>query len=160
MPAQAAISFVVREGASGPASLGTRRRPGQHRGARPFLTSMLPWPRRPRHPPSKRNHAGANPVGSRFLSTHKVCGPPVKRCELGAMPRGGAIFANGARPAGRGSCLENSRTRNGVQGSTPWRSAILIRPHGARAARLILNQQNSAQYRVRVPFLHRLIAQK
>ena len=26
-----------------------------------------------------------------FLSTHRVCGPPVKRCELGAMPRGGAI---------------------------------------------------------------------
>jgi hypothetical protein len=29
-----------------------------------------------------------------------------------------------------------------------------IRPHGAKAARLILNQQNSAQYRVRVPLLH------
>lgn len=26
-----------------------------------------------------------------FLSTHRVCGPLVKRCELGAMPRGGAI---------------------------------------------------------------------
>ena len=38
-----------------------------------------------------------------FLSTHRVCGPPVKRCELGAMPRGGAIrratLAHGLRPA-------------------------------------------------------------
>ena len=33
-----------------------------------------------------------------FLSTHRVCGPPVKRCELGAMPRGGAIFSEHVRP--------------------------------------------------------------
>ncbi len=63
--------------------------------------------------------------GAKFLSTHRVCGPPVKRCELGAMPRGGAISKHGARPVGRGRCLENSRTSNGVQGSSPWRSAFL-----------------------------------
>ena len=45
-----------------------------------------------RHPSSKWNNAGTTPAGSiPFLSTHRVCGPPVKRCELGAMPRGGAI---------------------------------------------------------------------
>jgi len=31
-----------------------------------------------------------------FLSTHRVCGPPVKRCELGAMPRGAAISQRSA----------------------------------------------------------------
>jgi hypothetical protein len=39
----------------------------------------------------------------------------------------------------------------GVQGSSPWRPAI-HRPHGAIAARLILNQETPEHYRVRAPF--------
>ena len=47
--------------------------------------------------------------------------------------------------------LENSSTFIGVQGSSPWRSAISKRPHGAIAARLVLNQETPEHYRVRVP---------
>ena len=35
-----------------------------------------------------------------------------------------------------------------------------IRPHGAKAARLVLNQETPEHYRVRVPLLHRPIVQK
>ena len=52
-------------------------------------TIAAPWPGRPSiH--SKWNDEGES-AGAPALSTHRVCGPPVKRCELGAMPRGGAI---------------------------------------------------------------------
>ena len=47
-----------------------------------------------------------------------LSGVSLVRCQ------GEEPFHNGARPAGRGRCLENSRTSNGVQGSSPWRSAF------------------------------------
>jgi hypothetical protein len=128
MPAQAATFLrrrhsIAREEDSNPPRLGR----GDTRGsteARDHFSNLLPWP----------NISGTCllsgfmqarilPGAPQILSTHRVCGPPVKRCELGAMPRGGATFSEGARPDGRGSCLEHSRTFHGVQGSSPWRSA-------------------------------------
>lgn len=75
------------------------------------------------------------------------------------MPRGGAISQTERVRLAEDAVLKTvapamvSKVR--VLGAPPF-----TRPHGAKAARLILNQQNSAQYRVRVPLLHRLIAQK
>ena len=98
--------------------------------------------------------------GAPFLSTHRVCGPPVKRCELGAMPRGGAISQTERVRLVEEAVLKTvapskvSKVR--VLGAPP----SFIRPHGAIAARLVLNQETPEHYRVRVPFLHRPIAQK
>ena len=94
MPAQAAISHDTirdaREEDSNPPRLGR----GDTRGSTEARDHFIHAPVAEciRHPPSKWDDAGENPAGSTtFLSTHRVCGPPVKRCELGAMPRGGAI---------------------------------------------------------------------
>ena len=75
-----------------------------------------------RHPFSKRNDAGATPAGSNSsqrieCAARLLSGVSLVRCQ------GEEPFHNGARPVGRGRCLENSCTSNGVQGSSPWRSA-------------------------------------
>ena len=90
---------------------------------------------------------------------HKVCSPPVKRCELGAMPRGGAILETERVRLVEDAVLKtvapSSVSRVRLPGAPPF-----IRPHGAIAARLVLNQKTPEHYRVRVPFFHRPIAQK
>ncbi len=132
MPAQAAIfkndnSIFVRERDSGPASLGTRRHPGQHRGARPFQ-QKLPWP----NVSGTRLLSGIMQVGilpgaPKISDDVKVAWPSVKRLVVVRVHVGEPFPKwNGARPVGRGSCLENSNTFNGVQGSSPWRSAIFV----------------------------------
>src|SRR6185295_18419407 len=94
-----------------------------------------------------------------FLSMHRVCSPPVKRCELGAMPRGGAISQTERVRSVEETVLKtvapSSVSKVRVLGAPPF-----IPPHGAIAARLVLNQETPEHYRVRVPFPRRPIAQK
>ena len=81
---------IAREEDSNPPRLGRGDTRGSTEARDHFIHA--PVAERIRHLPSKQDDAGENPARSaRFLSTHRVCGPPVKRCELGAMPRGGAI---------------------------------------------------------------------
>lgn len=64
---------------------------------------------------------------AKFLSTHRVCGPPVKRCGLGAMPRGGANFETERVRSVEEAVLKTVAPSKGVRGSSPWRSANFVR---------------------------------
>ena len=75
-----------------------------------------------RHPSSKRNDAGAIPAGSKFLSMHKVCSPPVKRCEPGAIPGGGATLDS--QPDERAGAGLNPDGAAKAWGACPRLSAI------------------------------------
>ena len=59
-----AVTSYRARGRQEPASLGTRRYSGRHRGARPFSAPVAE--QNERHPSSKRNDAGATPAGSIF----------------------------------------------------------------------------------------------
>ena len=114
MPVQVRLSapFSSTQRAQ-PAQFGLQNRTGsgQHRGARPFHSApvaeqttsirLLSGTTQVRLLPGANCRSGGDTECAprfsvalprkEFLSTHRVCGPPVKRCELGAMPRRGAI---------------------------------------------------------------------
>ena len=62
-----------------------------------------------RHPSSKRNDAGATPAGSNSSQRTECAARLLSGVSL-VDPKGRSHFNKGARPVGRGRCLENSRT--------------------------------------------------
>lgn len=88
---------------------------------------------------------GANSSQRTECAARLLSGVSLVRCQ------GEEPFFNGARPVGRGSCLENSSAFK----RRPGFESLALRhfcPHGAIAARLVLNQEAPERYRVRTPF--------
>jgi hypothetical protein len=130
-----------------------------HRGARPFHFAPVAEQTEGSHLVNGTTQVqllpGADPstaLKAKILSTHKVCGPPVKRCELGAIPRGGAIFTTERVRLVEDAVLKTVApgmvSKVQILGAPP----VFTRPHGAVAARPTHIRQTVERYHVGRPF--------
>src|SRR4029450_4547134 len=111
-----------------------------------------PVAERIRHPSSKRDDAGENPAGSTtFPDDVRAACPSVKRVVVVRVPVGEPFHSTERVRSVEDTDLKSvapamvSKVR--VLGAPPFSK----RPHGAIAARLVLNQETPEHYRVRVP---------
>jgi hypothetical protein len=147
MPAQAANFHIAREEDSNPPRLERGETWGSTRARDHFQPAPVA-----EQTTGIRLLNGTTQVqllpGAPFPDDVKAACPSVKRVVVVQVHVGEPI--HGARPVGRGRCLENSRTFTGAQGSNPWRSAIFS-PDRSKVERPAHIRQTGVHYLVRRP---------